>query len=134
MVFDRRSTSHGIDIVDVDEFSRICAADPAFIRRVLTTAEVDDCHGRTESLAGRFAAKEAVSKAMRVSLKDIDLLDVEILNDTNGAPVVSAQGQVESLLSRSRVSELGVSISHKGSCAVAIAWLVRDQEATGGRQ
>jgi holo-[acyl-carrier protein] synthase len=128
--FDEPSICLGVDILDVDEIRRICAADSGFPNRFLGARERNECEG-IEYIAGRFAAKEAISKALRAELKSLSLCEIEVLRGDSGAPSVSVSGGAEMLLDEMRVSELGVSISHKGSYVVAVAWSLREEGSEG---
>ncbi|MCE5190326.1 MAG: holo-ACP synthase [Actinomycetia bacterium] len=122
--------SLGIDIVDLREFERV-VSEPGAAELIFTPAELGECVGRIESLGGRFAAKEAVSKAMRTDLKDIDLHELQVLTGGVGAPIATVDGDLESRLALSGAEHLGVSITHKSGYAIALAWLVTEDERTG---
>lgn len=100
----------GIDAVDVARIGR-AMQNPSFVHRILTDQERLGCR-TPESVAGRWAAKEAIAKALGFPLS---WQDVEISNDDKGRPVASAPiepGQ-----------KLLISITHEKSVAVAVAIL-----------
>ena len=104
----------GIDVIDV---SRIESAmvDPKFIERILTPAErlfVTTPH----RMAGRWAAKEAIAKAVSVELS---WQDVEILNDEDGKPIAVIDAEKW----RSKGFRLHISITHERGHAAAVAIL-----------
>ncbi len=105
----------GIDVVDVARFGVTMQRTPAIRRRLFTEAERDLPIG---SLAGRFAAKEAMAKALGAPA-GLAWLDVEITNAPAGRPLMTLRGSV-----RCRADDLGVSgwhlsISHDGGIASA---------------
>lgn len=85
----------GIDIVEISRVKKTYEKQPRFADRILTDRELKDFHGlsghrQAEFLAGRFAAKEAYSKALGTGIgKDLSFRDIEIAKDENGKPIVS---------------------------------------------
>lgn len=98
----------GVDIVHIGRFRR-SASDDSFLRRCFHATELED--SRVEHLAGIFAAKESVIKAL--SFKPGSWLDVKIAKDAEGNP------RVEFLTSKKLVESSDVSIAHDGEYAVA---------------
>ncbi|MHB8509339.1 MAG: 4'-phosphopantetheinyl transferase superfamily protein, partial [Candidatus Dormibacteria bacterium] len=111
----------GIDVVPVD---RIAAAierhGERFLARVYTRAEIEYCRGVPEKLAGRWAAKEAVLKALGGRGRFPRMSLVEVLPGRRGAPEVR--------LTREPTPEIAVSITHDGGMAMAIASVVEPGE------
>ncbi len=114
--------------IDVIEIQRIEAAlerwGERFMHRIYTEAEVDHCRGRAESLAGRFAAKEAVSKALGVGIRRLRWRDIEILADPRGKPTVRLHGRAAEVAAHQHLTGFDISITHSRSDAVVIvvAW------------
>lgn len=111
-------TGVGADIIEVTRIRDSLERHPSFRSRVLTSGEQEICFSGgdpAERVAGRFAAKEAVAKALGRSLR---WLDVEVLSDGEGAPVVHLANGAESAAAGRRVM---VSISHCRTHAVAYA-------------
>ena len=121
----------GIDIIKVE---RIRAAlerfGPRFSRRVLTDAEQRYVRDRPETMAGRWAAKEAVSKVLGLGVRGIGWRDIEIERLPTGQPSVRLHGRAEQRAAQLRMDRIAVSISHESDYAVAIAYGVRH---AGGR-
>ena len=116
-------TGIGTDIIEVGRISRALARHKGFSTRVFTAAEREYClsgGNPAQRFAGRFAAKEAVAKSLGSSLS---WLDVEILADEFGKPVVNLLNGAAALVGGRRVM---VSISHCRSYAVAYAIVVSD--------
>jgi holo-[acyl-carrier protein] synthase len=118
--------SHGIDIVlcrRIEEVWKRHAA--AFLDRIYTPAEQKycvDCKTPVERLAGRWAAKEAVLKALGTGWRGgIEFTDIEVLPDGYGRPVVTLHGRTRQLAESLGIRQMLVSISHGGEYAVATA-------------
>jgi holo-[acyl-carrier protein] synthase len=121
----------GIDIIKVD---RIEAAldrfGSRFSRRVLTPAEQRYVRDRPETFAGRWAAKEAVSKVLGLGVRGIGWKEIEIERLPTGQPSVRLHGRAEARSRQLGMVRIAVSISHEADYAVAIAFGVR---TAGGR-
>ncbi len=115
----------GIDVIEIE---RIEAAlerwGDRFLHRIYTDAEVVHCRGRAESLAGRFGAKEAVSKALGVGVRHLRWRDIEILADRRGKPTVRLHGRAAEVAVHQRLTGFDISITHSRSDAavVVVAW------------
>lgn len=113
--------------VDIVEISRIQGAlerhGERFLQRVYTEREIDRYAKRTNSLAARWAAKEAVAKALGCGIGEIGWTDIEIL-DENGAPHVHLHGNATILAAELGLSGWSVSLSHTAEMAIAfvVAW------------
>jgi holo-[acyl-carrier protein] synthase len=125
------TTELGIDIVKVE---RIRAAlerfGPRFSRRVLTDAERRYVRDRPETMAGRWAAKEAVSKVLGLGVRGIGWRDIEIERMPTGQPAVRLHGRAAARAEQLEMGRIAVSITHESDYAVAIAFGVR---SAGGR-
>jgi holo-[acyl-carrier protein] synthase len=114
--------------VDIVEIARVQAAverhGAGFRRRVYTELEWQQCGNSYPSLAGRFAAKEAVMKALGVG--GMKFRDIEIVRTPSGKPEVRLSGRMERRAERLGVKRIGVSISHSRDNAVAMALAERD--------
>lgn len=114
-------TGIGADIIEVDRIKEALAKHPNFESKIFTPAEQSYCRSTSNSaerFAGRFAAKEAVAKALGRSLS---WLDVEILPDDHGKPVVRLMNFAAKVADGGAVM---VSISHCRTYAVAYATAV----------
>lgn len=109
--------------VDAAEIPRIRAAverwGQRFLDRVYTLGEQTYCRGRAESLAGRFAAKEAVSKALGTGIRRLRWRDIEVLPDRRGRPTVYLYGKAAARAQQMGVAWLSVSITHTDELAIA---------------
>ena len=117
----------GVDLVDVAAFSRKLAISPALLARTFTDAEraAADAFAdarRLRHLAGRFAAKEAVLKALGLGISGgAALTDVEVTAAANGAPSVALRGVALASAAGDGIARVLVSISYDGGFAVAFA-------------
>lgn len=121
----------GIDIVKV---ARIRAAlerfGARFANRVLTPAERRYVRDRPETLAGRWAAKEAVSKVLGLGVRGIGWREIEVERLPTGQPAVRLHGRAAARAGQLGIARIALSISHEADYAVAIAFGVR---TAGGR-
>jgi holo-[acyl-carrier protein] synthase len=96
-----------------------------FIERVYTPAEIEYCRNRkqaTQHFAGRWAAKEAILKAIGTGWRrGISWRDIEVRNEGGGRPVVSLRGGARDVVEQRGIGEILVSISHCRSHATAFA-------------
>jgi holo-[acyl-carrier protein] synthase len=109
--------------VDIIEISRIEAAlnkfGDRFLQRVYTPLEAAFCRGRTSELAARFAAKEAVMKALGTGAKGVAWREIEILPNHRGKPLVYLHGRAQARAERIALSGIDISMSHSRELAVA---------------
>lgn len=106
----------GIDVVDVERFGQTLQRTPAMRQRLFTAAEQVLPPG---SLAGRFAAKEAMAKALGAPA-GMAWTDAEVTNDPDGRPVMQLQGSVRARADSMGVRSWHLSISHDGGIASAV--------------
>ena len=109
--------------VDIIEISRISATverwGDRFLGRIYTPEELDYCRGRPPQLAARFAAKEAVMKALGTGVRGVGWRDIEVVRQRGRAPMVRLHGRAAKLSERLVVTEIALSISHSREYAVA---------------
>ena len=124
---------HGIDLVD---FARIEAMieehGKRFLNRVFTRREQDEAEARrnrTERLAGRFAAKEAVLKLIGTGWRSgIAWTDIEVTNGPLGEPVVHLTGGVQRRAEEMGIEQVALSITHTADFAIASAVALRKHD------
>jgi holo-[acyl-carrier protein] synthase len=120
------TTELGIDIIKVDRIrAAIDRFGDRFWRRVLTEAEHRYVRNRPENFAGRWAAKEAVSKVLGLGVRGVGWRDIEIVRLPTGAPSVQLSGRAAARAEQLGMGRIAVSISHEGDYAVAIAFGIR---------
>lgn len=118
--------AHGVDLVHCPRIERIWHDHgEAFLRRVFTPAERSYCldfRSPVTRLSGRFAAKEAILKALGTGWRGgILWTDMEILPNSLGRPVCTLSGETRRLADSLGIAQMLVSISHAGEYAVAAA-------------
>ena len=124
------TTELGIDIIKVERIRTALARFGArFSARVLTARERAYVRDRAENFAGRWAAKEAVSKVLGLGVRGVGWREIEIVRLPTGQPSVHLHGRARARAEQLGMSRVAVSISHEGDYAVAIAFGVR---AAGG--
>lgn len=111
----------GVDIVELDRFSRILkAGGESFLQRIYTESEQTYCANRLPQLAVRFAAKEAISKALGTGIGGgIHWGEIEIVSDQYGCPFVFLYGGAAEKAEHMRISTWAVSLSHSPHFAIA---------------
>jgi holo-[acyl-carrier protein] synthase len=114
----------GVDVVDVERFEETLARTPGLRERLFTGAEAALPPG---SLAGRFAAKEALAKALGAPA-GLRWVDAEVVKDPGGRPSFVVTGTVAALVERLGVCEIHLSISH--DAGIASAMVVAEGPAT----
>ena len=116
----------GTDIVQVQRIAVLMQdRGAAFLERWFTAQEIKYCSGKavpSRHFAGRFAAKEAVRKALPIAWAgSLPWRSIEIVNDPHGAPSVSLSGAILDAANGAGVGEIKVSVSHCHEYATAVA-------------
>lgn len=112
----------GIDLLEIERIRNVLSQHgERFLARVYTPAEVVLCAGRAEALAGRLAAKEAVSKALGCGIGKVGWKEIEILADEEKAPKLYLHGAAAQKAQQLGLADWSVSISHSRDYAVAVA-------------
>ncbi|KAB3534181.1 holo-ACP synthase [Alkaliphilus pronyensis] len=114
----------GIDIVEIKRIENAMKKNPRFINRILTDNEIQalkESNMKPESVAGFFAAKEAVVKAIGTGFRDIQWQDIEIYKDSLGKPMVHFHNNASKLAYSKNIDNILISISHSRENAVAQA-------------
>ena len=116
----------GVDLIEIARIDEVVSRHGKhYLERVFTPAELDYCGKRVESLAGRFAAKEAVAKALGSGIGEVTWKEIEILGDEQHAPQLILHGAAEKKAKELGLTTWSVSISHSQSHSVALAVAVR---------
>ncbi|WMJ80496.1 holo-ACP synthase [Clostridium sp. MB40-C1] len=122
----------GVDIIEISRIEKAMNRSPNFITKMFSKNEIEYLKSRNmraESVAGRFAAKEAVSKALGTGFLEFDFKDIEIDRTTLGKPIVSLKGKAKKLDKKWGKYKIHLSISHSKENAIAYAVLeVYDNE------
>ena len=116
----------GNDIVEISRIEK-AISNEKFIKRVYTEKEIEFIEkkgNKASSYAGRFSAKEAISKAIGTGVRDFNLTDIEILNDELGKPYVVFKNILEDRMAEMKME---ISISHSKEYATAVAVMFRKE-------
>jgi holo-[acyl-carrier protein] synthase len=111
----------GVDIVDVERFAAVLERTPTFVDRIFTADESQGKEGRrrsAQSLAARFAAKEAVAKVL-VRTHGLQWHHCEVATDEHGNPSLRLTGTVDAAARALGISRWHLSLSHDGGHAIA---------------
>lgn len=120
----------GTDLIEIERIERALARHGEYlVHRLLSPREREGFGGDIPArrLAGRFAAKEAVLKALGTGLRDCRWHDVEVINDPLGRPEVILSGALKGLAREQSVGRILLSITHSRSHALAFAVAERDK-------
>jgi holo-[acyl-carrier protein] synthase len=119
----------GVDLIDIDRIVTVLERFPDRFRfRVLTDAEARYCARKPERIAGRWAAKEAISKVLGLGVRGVGWREIEILPNWAGAPQVRLHRRAAARASAMGLQDVTVSISHERRMAVAVAVAHRGEE------
>jgi holo-[acyl-carrier protein] synthase len=118
----------GIDAVEVERFRIVLARRPGLTRRLFAATEqvtADGAPRSVESLAARFAAKEATMKVLGAGLGAVSFLDICISTQPSGAPTIELFGRAKSRASALNLGPLSCSLTHTKTSAMAVVGSVR---------
>lgn len=114
----------GNDLVEIERFRKALTRTPGLRERLFTLAEreyADARHDPTERYAARFAAKEAVMKALGVGLGEIVMRDIEVVRAESGAPSIVLHDSAAALARDRGVTRWLLTMTHTEHMAQAIA-------------
>ena len=112
----------GVDLVDIDRIISVLDRFPnRFRERVLTEAEARYCGNKVDRIAGRWAAKEAISKVLGLGVRGVGWREIEILPNWAGAPQVRLHARAARRAEALDLEDVTVSISHERKMATAVA-------------
>jgi holo-[acyl-carrier protein] synthase len=110
----------GIDIIEIDRVEDVIRRHgERFLSRVFTPDEVTHCRGRVPELAARFAAKEAVMKALGTGVRGVGWRDIEVLPNRRGKPLVFLYGRGAARAKQIELRGLEISLTHSKDYAIA---------------
>ncbi|MEO6058728.1 MAG: holo-ACP synthase [Candidatus Limnocylindria bacterium] len=112
----------GVDLIDIDRIVALLGRFPdRFRARVLTDGEARYCGSKVERIAGRWAAKEAISKVLGLGVRGVGWREIEILPNWAGAPQVLLHRRAAARAAALGLGDVTVTISHERRMAVAVA-------------
>jgi holo-[acyl-carrier protein] synthase len=119
----------GVDMIELARIERAIRRHGArFYDRFFTAQEQRHCDGRVASLAGRFAVKEAVAKALGTGVGDFRWLDVEVVCDGRGKPELHLHNKAQAIAQAQGLYHWSISLSHTATHAIGFAVGLRDVE------
>ena len=117
----------GNDIIEIERVEKAISKE-GFIAKVYTQREIENIvkrGNRTETYAGIFSAKEAISKAIGTGVREFALTDLEILNDDLGKPYVIVSDKINKIIQRKKENyQIEIAISHSKKYATAMAIII----------
>ena len=110
----------GTDIIEITRVKKAIARwGEGFLHHIYTDAELRLYRQKPQSLAARFAGKEAIMKALGIQSKAIWWKDIEILSDSDGKPFVHLYGKAQAQANSLEIYNLAISLSHSKEYAIA---------------
>lgn len=117
----------GVDLIEISRINHaIERHGDRFLRRVFTSKELALVSGKPSSLAGRFAAKEAVAKALGCGIGDVGWTEIEILRGPNNEPELHLHGNARKIAEQLGFHTWSISLSHSMDFAIAMATAMGD--------
>ena len=119
---------NGVDIIEIPRIKRVAEQyGDRFFRRIYTEREIAYCRGRAPQLASRYAAKEAVMKALGTGIRGVRWKDIEVVRGRGGPPTIQLHGTAAARAERLGIEHIAVSLTH--SDEYAVAFVVAESEA-----
>jgi holo-[acyl-carrier protein] synthase len=114
----------GTDIIEISRIEKAINRSQSFCDKIFTKREQAYCNGRNsarfESYAARYAAKEALFKALGTGYRyGFAFSEIEVLNDNLGKPEIEVHGKVSNFLKENHIMQIHLSLSHAKDNAVA---------------
>ncbi|MDP7196618.1 MAG: holo-ACP synthase [SAR202 cluster bacterium] len=110
----------GIDIIEIKRIQNVKSKYPnRFLKKIFTENEIIYCRNRSPQLAARFAAKEAMMKALGTGIRGVSWKDVEVIRYRGQAPQIKLSGRGKKVGERIGLKNTSLSISHSREYAVA---------------
>ncbi|WP_084281012.1 holo-ACP synthase [Alkaliphilus transvaalensis] len=121
----------GIDIIEIERIKEAIEKKGKFLQRFFTEAEIEIFiakNNKPSTIAGFFAAKEAVVKALGTGFRDMKWKDIEVAQDHLGKPYIKLHNNSRNIAYSKGIEEIMISISHSRFNAVAQAIAIGNQE------
>ena len=122
-------TGIGIDLIEVSRIEQAVTKRKLFLKRIYDDAEIKLSNRgslRFEELAGRFAVKEAILKALKTGWRGgVKFNEIVVLNEASGAPYVLLSGTVKKIADELGIRKIHVSISHTKELAIGVAIAIK---------
>jgi len=110
----------GVDLIEVERIrAAVARHGERFLARVYTPGELEQVGDNMPSLAARWAAKEAVAKALGTGIGDVEWLEIEVLRGPNKEPRLTLSGRAQAIAAEKGLTNWSVSLSHTHEHAIA---------------
>ncbi|WP_426350127.1 holo-ACP synthase [Alloiococcus sp. CFN-8] len=111
----------GTDIIEISRVEKAVKRTSGLLEKIFTPEEIKSAGNgrRSESLAGYFAAKEAMGKALGTGIRGFSFKDIEVYKDSLGKPCIKVTGPAENICDSMGVRSIHLSISHSRDNAMA---------------
>lgn len=110
----------GTDLIEIERIAAVIDRHgERFLTRVFTANELAACAGRTESLAARWAAKEAVAKALGTGIGQVAWREIEVVLDECRCPALRLHGAAAALANARGLTQWAISLAHDAGFALA---------------
>ena len=111
----------GVDLIEIERVEKaIERHGQRFLSRIFTLVELEECGGKLDSLAARFAAKEAVAKALATGIGRVSWQEIEIEHGPANEPVLRLAGMAAQLADEMGLDAWSISLSHTSTHALAM--------------
>ncbi len=121
--------STGVDLIEIDRVhSAVQRHGERFLGRIYTFRERQETGEKIESLAARFAAKEAVAKALGTGIGQVKWTEIEVIFSQSHKPVLRLSGNAARLAKELGLSQWSISLSHTRAHAIAMAVAISSAE------
>ena len=112
---------NGIDMIEIDRVdTAMNRQGEKFLNRIFTPQELLDCDGKVESLAARFAAKEATAKALGCGIGKVSWQEIEISKNSDNQPEIILHGEASNIADSLNLRIWSISLSHSKHTAIAM--------------
>jgi holo-[acyl-carrier protein] synthase len=125
------SLETGVDMIEIDRIARaLDRFGQRFCDRFFTPQEQAYCANQPSRLAGRFAVKEAVGKALGTGIGDVRWVEIEVVCDGRGKPHLVLHGDAYEFARRAGLTEWSISLTHTGTHAIGFAVATGSDDST----
>ena len=111
---------HGIDIIEIDRIKKVANEyGSRFYNRIYSISEIEYCNSNPSKLATRFAAKEAVMKALGTGIRGVSWKEIEVVRHPGQAPQIRLHGRAQKRACSLGIDQMTLSLSHSDNFAIA---------------
>tara|TARA_B100000700_G_scaffold50109_1_gene53177 strand:+ start:7179 stop:7550 length:372 start_codon:yes stop_codon:yes gene_type:complete len=112
----------GTDLIEIERIANTLETyGQRFLKRIYTEHEISFCKGKANSLAGRFAAKEAVMKLLGTGIRGVGWKEIEVRRKPGLKPTIKLYSRAKNIANKKGINHIDISITHSRSMALAVA-------------